>query len=116
MVPPKKSQDSVDLPWVVEVLQALFQRGGRAAVLCELGVSRSTAVAAAYLHLGRGLAPSTGMRMALLPPVSLLAPGSACRVVGGCGWVLGGAGMGAPFGGPGLHVPGRGMRPQSGRG
>lgn len=60
-MPPNKTKDTVDLTWIVDVLKALFQTGAKVAVLCELGISRSTAVAVAYLNLARGLSPADAL-------------------------------------------------------
>ena len=54
-LPPTRSKDTVDLSWIVDVLNTLFQGGHRVAVLCEYGIRRSTAVAVAYLHLAKGV-------------------------------------------------------------
>eukprot|EP01004_Peranema_trichophorum_P010761 NODE_958_length_2221_cov_40.483794_g819_i0.p1 GENE.NODE_958_length_2221_cov_40.483794_g819_i0~~NODE_958_length_2221_cov_40.483794_g819_i0.p1 ORF type:complete len:607 (-),score=74.48 NODE_958_length_2221_cov_40.483794_g819_i0:319-2139(-) len=48
----------VDLVWTVEILKSLIKNGHRVILLCELGISRSTAIATAYLHIAKGLSPS----------------------------------------------------------
>jgi protein-tyrosine phosphatase len=60
-LPPTRSKDTVDLSWIVDVLNTLFQGGHRVAVLCEYGIRRSTAVAVAYLHLAKGLSPADAL-------------------------------------------------------
>eukprot|EP00669_Euglena_mutabilis_P001670 TRINITY_DN1221_c0_g1_i1.p2 TRINITY_DN1221_c0_g1~~TRINITY_DN1221_c0_g1_i1.p2 ORF type:complete len:370 (+),score=115.96 TRINITY_DN1221_c0_g1_i1:588-1697(+) len=63
LLPAGRAAEPVDLAWIVELLRAILARGHHAAVLCELGISRSTAVAAAFLHLVRGFSPGDSLNI-----------------------------------------------------
>eukprot|EP00668_Euglena_longa_P015958 GGOE01020145.1.p1 GENE.GGOE01020145.1~~GGOE01020145.1.p1 ORF type:complete len:623 (+),score=117.17 GGOE01020145.1:56-1870(+) len=63
LLPPNLSKDTVDLCWIVDLLNTLLLHGHKTAVLCELGISRSTAVAVAYLHLTKGFSPSDAINI-----------------------------------------------------